>query len=125
MMRFTHSRLRAGACSTSRSVRSIFRKCEGANLIERSDVVEVHPEDARALEINEGDEVHVMHSEGGFYATASLSGTQRGMLSHTTLFGQLITDIERDRSPDPMLKIDGLPLVPASIVKVAVGVAAD
>ena len=101
------------------------QEIRGRNLIERDDIVEVHPDDAAALGINEGDEVHVMHPEGGFYAKANLSGTQRGMLSLTTLFGQLITDIERDRSPDPMLKIDGLPLVPASIVKVAVGAAAD
>ena len=101
------------------------QEVRGRNLIERDDIVEVHPDDAATLGINEGDEVHVMHPDGGFYARASLSGTQRGMLSLTTLFGQLITDIERDRSPDPMLKIDGLPLVPASIVKVAVGAAAD
>ena len=85
----------------------------------------VHPEDATALGISEGDEVHVMYEGGGFYAKAGLSGTQRGMLSITSLFGQMITNIERDRSPDPMLKIDGLPLVAASIVKVAVGAAAD
>ena len=101
------------------------QEVRGRNLVERDDVVEVHPDDAMSLGIGEGDEVHVMHPGGGFYAKATLGGTQRGMLSLTTLFGQLITDIERDRSPDPMLKIDGLPLVPASIVKVAVGAAAD
>ena len=101
------------------------QEVRGRNLIERDDFVEVHPEDAVALGINEGDEVHVMYEGGGFYGRASLGGAQRGMLSVTTLFGQMITDIERDRSPDPMLKIDGLPLVPASIVKVAVGAAAD
>ena len=101
------------------------QEVRGRNLVERDDFVEVHPDDAMSLGIGEGDEVHVMHPGGGFYAKAALTGTQRGMLSLTTLFGQLITDIERDRSPDPMLKIDGLPLVPASIVKVAVGAAAD
>ena len=101
------------------------QEVRGRNLIEREDVVEVHPDDAAALGILDGDEVHVMYEGGGFYGRASLGGSQRGMLSITDLFGQLITDIERDRSPDPMLKIDGLPLVAASIVKVAVGAAAD
>ena len=101
------------------------QQVRGRNLIERDDVVEVHPDDAAALDIGEGDEVHVMHEDGAFYAMASLNGTQRGMLSVTTLFGQMVTTIERDRSPDPMLKIEGLPLLRASIVKVAVGVAAD
>ena len=88
------------------------QEVRGRNLIERDDVVEMHSDDAAALGIGEGDEVHVMHEGGAFYATASLSGTQRGMLSITTLFGQMVTTIEQDRSPDPMLKIDGLPLVP-------------
>ena len=101
------------------------QEVRGRNLIERDDIVDVHPEDATALGISEGDEVHVMYEGGGFYAKAGLNGTQRGMLSITSLFGQMITNIERDRSPDPMLKIDGLPLVSASIVKVAVGAAAD
>ena len=101
------------------------QQVRGRNLVERDDIVEVHSDDAASLGIGEGDEVHVMYEGGGFYGRASLSGTQRGMLSVTTLFGQLITDIERDRSPDPMLKIDSLPLLRASIVKVAVGAAAD
>ena len=101
------------------------QEVRGRNLVERDDLVAIHPDDAAALGINDGDEVHVIHPDGGFYAKAALGGTQRGILSLTTLFGQLITDIERDRSPDPMLRIDGLPLVPASIVKVAVGAAAD
>ena len=101
------------------------QEVRGRNLIERDDTVVVHPDDAAALGISDGDEVHVMYEGGGFYGRASLGDTQRGLLSVTTLFGQMITDIERDRSPDPMLKIDGLPLVAASIVKVAVGAAAD
>ena len=101
------------------------QEVRGRNLIERDDTVVVHPDDAAALGINDGDEVHVMYEGGGFYGRANLGDTQRGLLSVTTLFGQMITDIERDRSPDPMLKIEGLPLVAASIVKVAVGAAAD
>ena len=101
------------------------QQVRGRNLIERDDIVEIHADDAVALGIEDGDEVHVMHEGGAFYAKASLNGTQRGMLLNTALFGQMVTAIERDRSPDPMLKIDGLPLVAASIVKVAVGAAAD
>ena len=97
----------------------------GRNFIERDDIVEVHADDAAALGIAEGDDVQVIYDGGELRARASLKGTQRGVLSVTTLFGQMITTIERSRSPDPMLKIDGLPLLPASIVKVAVATAAD
>lgn len=101
------------------------QQIRGRNIIDRNDVVEVHPEDAASLGIDEGDEVHVMYEGGGFYGRASLGGPQRGLLSVTTLFGQMVTEIERDRSPEPMMKIDSLPLVAASIIKVAVGAAAD
>ena len=101
------------------------RTVRGRNTIERDDLVAINADDAESLGIVEGDEVHVMYDGGGFYGTATIGATQRGMLSVTALFGEMISDIERDRSPDPMLKIDGLPLVSASIVKVAVGAAAD
>ncbi len=97
----------------------------GRNYIEREDVVEIHPDDAAALDIAEGEDVRVMYDGGEFYVKASITGAQRGVLFITTLFGQMITAIERDRSPDPMLKLEGLPLAPASIVKAVVATAAD
>ena len=87
------------------------RTVRGRNTIERDDLVTIDADDAESLGIVEGDEVHVMYDGGGFYGTATIGATQRGMLSVTALFGEMISDIERDRSPDPMLKIDGLPLV--------------
>ena len=97
----------------------------GRNFIERDDIVEMHEEDAAALGIGEGDDVEVIYEGGALQARANLTGTQHGVLLVTTLFGQMITTIERSREPDPMLKIDGLPLIPASIVKMGVAAAAD
>lgn len=98
---------------------------KGRNLISREDVVEVHPDDAAALGITEGEWVEVSYEGGDVHGRAALCGTQRGLLSVTRLFGQMITTIERSRSPDPMLKIPALPLMPASIVRMPAEVAAD
>lgn len=96
----------------------------GRNYISREDVIEVHPQDAAALGIAEGDSVEVHTADGVARGVAALIGAQPGLLSVTTLFGQMITDIERSRAPDPMLKVPALPLLPASIVKVEAAMAA-
>ena len=97
----------------------------GRNLISRGDIIEVHPQDAAALGIGEGDWVEVSTAEGVLGGSAALSGAQPGLLSVTTLFGQMITGVERSRAPDPMLKLPALPLLPASIAKPAAPAAAD
>ncbi len=92
----------------------------GRNLISRENRIEVHRIDAASLDINEGDSVEVTFGATGedvVTGRATLNGTQQGMLSVTTLFGELVTDIERSRSPDPMLAVPTLPLMPARIKK--------
>ena len=95
------------------------------NTAEREETVEIHPEDASDLGVSDGDWVEVLSSQGPVRGAARLSGPQRGLVSTTTLFGQLITELERSEAPDPMLKVPGLPLVPARIEKVSFDVAAD
>jgi hypothetical protein len=56
---------------------------------------------------------------------AQLTGTLRGMVSVTTLFGELMSEIAASDDPDPMLKVPNLPLVPARVAKVPALVAAD
>ena len=46
-----------------------------------------------------------------------MSSPQRGLVSVTTLFGQLITRLEASTEPDPMLNVPRLPLVPANVKK--------
>ena len=98
---------------------------DGRNRIERNDVIEIHPDDAADLGIAQDEWVEVTSARGRMRGVASLTGTQRALISSTSLFGQMITSLEHDSSPDPMLKVPTLPLLPANIVKVPDQAAAD
>ncbi len=100
-------------------------KLDGRNVIRRDEVVEVHPEDARALGVADGDWVEVVSASQRFRARVSLTGPNRGMVSVTGLFGQLATELDRSTDVDPMLKVPGLPLVPVRLEKAPVPAAAD
>jgi anaerobic selenocysteine-containing dehydrogenase len=100
-------------------------KPDGRYRIGREEVVEIHPDDASGLGVGEGDPLEVVTSDGSYKGAASLSGPQRGLVSTTTLFGQLITELESSQVPDPMLKVPRLPLVPARVVKSSAETAAD
>ena len=91
----------------------------GRNTVVREEIMELHEEDAHELGVAKGDWVEAVTPEGRVGGIAQLSGPQRGMISTTTLFAQLITALERSEAPDPMLKVPALPLLPARLEKVA------
>ena len=88
---------------------------DGRNVIRRDETVEIHEADARAMGISTGDLVEVESLGATIRGTARLSGPQQGLLSVTTLFGEVITGLERSEDPDPMLRVPTLPLLRARI----------
>ena len=97
---------------------------DSRNRLKRDEIIELHAEDARELGVSEGEWVEVVHSPGRMRGIVRLSNPQKGLISTTSLFGELITEIEASESPDPMLKVPGLPLTPARIEK-TIAAAAD
>lgn len=97
----------------------------GRNAIQRDETIQLHPEDAAQLEIAEGDWVEAISGRGRAAGVADLTGPQRGLVSITTLFGDLITGLVQSEDPDPMLNVPTLPLTPVRIVKLAAQAAAD
>ena len=95
------------------------------NGVNRDEVVDIHHEDALHMGVSEGDLVEVVSPAFVFQGIARVSGFQKGLVSTTTLFGQLITELERSADVDPMLKVPGLPLVPVRIEKAITAEAAD
>ena len=98
---------------------------DGKNVIQRDETIQLHPEDAADLGIAEGDWVEAISGRGRAVGIAELTGPQRGLVSITTLFGDLITALVRSEDPDPMLNVPTLPLTPARIVKLTAQAAAD
>ena len=89
------------------------------NVIERDEVVEIHPEDAQDLDIVEGEFVEVISSRDRLRAVARLTGVHRGMMSYTSLFGDVATRLDASSEPDPIMNVEGLPLVNVRVEKTA------
>ncbi|MBI4299011.1 MAG: molybdopterin-dependent oxidoreductase [Chloroflexi bacterium] len=90
---------------------------DGLNMVRRSQIVEIHPEDATTLGIRDGGWVDLVSSSKRIRAQASVSGAHRGVVSVTYLFGELAASLDAASEPDPMLKVPGLPLVPVRLEK--------
>ena len=98
---------------------------DGRNAIRREESLQIHPDDAADLGIEEGDWVVAVSLRGRVAGVADLSGPQRGLVSITTLFGDLITGLAQSQQPDPMLNVPTLPLIPIRLLKPVAEIAAD
>jgi predicted molibdopterin-dependent oxidoreductase YjgC len=98
---------------------------DGRNAIRRDETIQINPEDASELGIQSGDWVEAMSDRGRAAGIAELTGPQRGLVSITTLFGDLATALAQSDEPDPMLNAPTLPLLPVRLAHLAVEAAAD
>ena len=87
------------------------------NVIRRDEILELHPDDARDLGISDGEWIELVSARKRTRGIAQLSSPHKGLISTTALFGQLVSDLDRSDEPDPMLKVQGLPLVPVRVEK--------
>ena len=100
-------------------------KSGNKSVILRTEVFELHEDDARALGIAEGDPVEVVSRSERLRGVARLSGPHRGVVSTTGLFGDLVIRLDVSNVPDPMLKVPGLPLEPVRLERIVEEAAAD
>ncbi len=98
---------------------------DGRNAIRRDETIELHPEDAADLGIASGDWIEAISARGRAAGVADLTGPQRGLVSITTLFGDLATALAQSDEPDPMLNVPTLPLIPVRLAHLAAQAAAD
>ncbi len=90
-----------------------------SNRIEREEIIELHRDDGEILGLREGDLVEVQTNGSSLTGRVAFKeGLQRGVVSSTQLFGQLMVEVEASQSPDPMSKIAGLNIAGARLVKV-------
>ena len=98
---------------------------DGKNAIRRDETIQMHPEDAAELGIEQGDWIEAVSPVGGMAGVADLTGPQRGLASATTLFADLAAALSQSREPDPMMSVPTLPLLPVRITKPPAQIAAD
>ncbi len=90
-----------------------------SNRIEREEIIEVHRDDGQVLGLREGDMVELQTNGTSLKGRLAFrEGLQRGVVSSTQLFGQLLVEVEASGSPDPMSEIAGLNVAAARLVKV-------
>ena len=88
------------------------------NRIERPEWVELNTADAAAWSIGEGDEVEVHTGNGQLAGLARLADSvPSGVISVTSIFGQLAVDLQANEDPDAASKVPGLDIRPARVLK--------
>jgi formate dehydrogenase major subunit len=88
------------------------------NHLVRTEIVQMHPEDAKGLGVAEGDLVEVESASQRIMARVELHANgNRGLLRTTGLFGQLAETLQRSENPDPMASVPGLAVEPARVRK--------
>ena len=93
------------------------------NVIRRSAIIKLHQDDVEALDLTEGDWVEVISARDRIRGIVEPSGPHRGLVASTSLFGEVATEIDRSKDPDPVLNVDGLPLTPVRVERVDEAVA--
>ncbi|MBI4340580.1 MAG: molybdopterin-dependent oxidoreductase [Chloroflexi bacterium] len=90
----------------------------GVNHIRRDERVEMHPMDATDLGLSAGDAVEVTAAGARLRGIVELRESQhRGVVSMTTLFGELATRLQASEDPDPMARVPLLSIRPARVEK--------
>ncbi len=85
------------------------------NEISRKEILEIHPIDAKDLNLKEGDLVELEGDEIRLELTVHINGIQKGLLSTTELFGSYAGNLDLSPSPDPILNSKNLALIPVKL----------
>ena len=92
------------------------------NVIDRQELVELHPEDASKLGISAGDVVAVKNHAGDVMVegVAIFDDDLPGIVRSTSLFAELATYIEESEYPDPTPTVPTLDVVTVTVERVSV-----
>jgi predicted molibdopterin-dependent oxidoreductase YjgC len=84
------------------------------NVLLRTEIVDIHPDDANAFKVSQGDEIELSNAQGwSKQFTVNLSkSTNQGTISVTTLFGEMATQLQASKDPMKMLKAVRLNISP-------------
>ena len=88
------------------------------NVISRDEVVEMNKLDAHNLGITEGERVEIVSSKRQrLSGLVQFTGSHKGVVYTTALFGEIATELDQSTDPDPILKLEELPLVAVRVEK--------
>ncbi len=89
------------------------------NYIRRDEILELNVEDANELGFSEDAWIEIKSPTKSIVAKARRSDKiRKGTVAMTSLFGEVITELEASTAPDPMSRVDALRIVPVKLEKV-------
>ena len=90
------------------------------NKLKVDQVIEISPEDGKEIGVIEGDRVNLTTDSGDIEGVVSLSGPHKGMISITSIFGEIMTDLSRNKDPRAVSNIDRLNISTANVAKIKI-----
>ena len=88
------------------------------NHIKRDEIVQIHPDDAGILGIVDGDRVEINSLDESFMGIANLTSPHQGVISITTLFGEILANLDESEANDPMQNLTKLPIKAVGLKKI-------
>jgi predicted molibdopterin-dependent oxidoreductase YjgC len=94
------------------------------NVLRRTEVADIHPDDAVVYKLRQGDEIEISDAKGWYKRVGvNINGSVApGTVSVTTLFGEMATQLQSSKNPLKMLKAPRLNVVPVRLDPVTVSV---
>ncbi len=97
---------------------TLTRRVDGLNILKERELVEMHPEDAKAYGLKDGDSVNIRSRRGSVYATLKVSGrSPRGVVSMSFHFAESPTNVLTSPVLDPVAKIPELKFCSVSVTR--------
>ena len=88
------------------------------NKLKVEQVIEISPEDGMEIGLIEGDRVNLTTDSGTVEGVVSLSGPHKGLVSITSIFGEIITDLSKNKDPRAVSNIGRLNISTANLAKI-------
>ena len=87
------------------------------NVLVRTEIADIHPDDATAYNVEQGHEIEISDARGWSRRfTVNINGSVvRGTVSVTTLFGEMATQLQSSKDPLKMLKAPRLNVLPVRL----------
>jgi len=85
------------------------------NEISREELLEMHPMDAKSLNLKDGDLVELEGDTVKLKLKVHVNGIQEGLVSTTELFGSYAGRLDSSSAPDPVLNSKNLSLIPVTL----------
>ncbi|MQG73286.1 MAG: 2Fe-2S iron-sulfur cluster binding domain-containing protein [SAR202 cluster bacterium] len=92
---------------------------QGHNQIVNEDILELNADDAHGLGVSDGELLELITPVNRKLYRAKLNGGLSGIVTSTTLFGELATKLDTSEEFDPMLRVPRLDVIPARVSKPA------